>query len=73
MPAYGMNPLGTGIGGGNSFGVAAAGGLTSPCPEPDRRLAVPGVVAGGDEDDDNEFHPAPPWLLGGNMLLACCC
>jgi len=63
-----MNPLDTGMGGGRSFGVAAAGGLTSPWPEPDRLLAVPGVVAGGEDED--EFHPAPP---GGNMLLACCC
>jgi len=30
IPAYGMNPLGTGMGGGRSFGVAAAGGLTKP-------------------------------------------
>lgn len=66
MPAYGMNPLGTGIGGGRSFGVAAAGGLTSPWPEPDRLLAVPGVVAGGDED---EFHPTPPVFRGENMML----
>lgn len=73
IPAYGMKPLGTGIGGGKSFGVAAAGGLTRPWPEPDRLLAVPGVVAGGDDDDDgDEFHPAPPEPLGANIMLLAC-
>lgn len=65
-----MNPLGIGMGGGRSFGVAAAGGLTSPWPEPDRLLAVLSVVAGGDED---EFQPAATSPMDLRLQNAACC